>query len=186
MVRDTSLEAFRIQVASGEFGKSKDSVLEAVRRYGPQSRSDLATTTGYLLSSVCGAVNKLIKENRLEDPTVKLDPDTKKHVHVVQLPQEAPLKTEDMFGGVPDQPETSVRAQIFNLVNDICERSGRKEDQVRKQIAGMIRQHTPERVLGALTRSIEAKDPLTYARALLRGKPAPGGGGMAAFLKGGK
>ena len=96
-------------------------------------------------------------------------------------------KTDDLFGdSIPQQPESNdPRARLFNMTPEIARRSGRDEESVRKQVGALCRQHKPARVLACMQQSQDAEDPLTYCRALLRGKRNEGiQDGKEAFLKG--
>ena len=90
----------------------------------------------------------------------------------------------DLLGELPEQPKSDEpRAMVFGMAAAIATQSGRKEAQVRAQLGSMLKQYTPERVLGALSRAQTADDPLNYARALLRGKRPAANDGREAFLR---
>ncbi len=84
VMRDSSIDAYRQQVASGQFATQKAAVIEAAKRFGPLSRRSLAEITGIEINAICGAVNKAIAENELMDWQTGEDPKTGKRVHLVE------------------------------------------------------------------------------------------------------
>ena len=84
-VRDTSLEAFQKLKASGKYATQGAAVTGCVELVGPATRRGLAERTGFELATICGAVNKLIKDGVLVDWELVQDPKTRQRVHLVQL-----------------------------------------------------------------------------------------------------
>ncbi len=88
-VRDTSLAAWRLVRDSGVFDGHESVVNDCVTTLGSgmPSRDDLADWTGIRLASICGVVNKMIKDRTLMDWRTKLNPRTHNQtmVHVVEL-----------------------------------------------------------------------------------------------------
>lgn len=92
----------------------------------------------------------------------------------------------DLFGDddVPEQPETNdAKKELFRLGVAAAKKAGRKQESVRRQIAGLLKHHTPEAILSALKRSMDADDPMTYMRRLLNGKRVRSQDGLKAFLR---
>lgn len=84
-VRDTSIEAFRRQIASGDFDTQKEAVLACVVVLGDAPRREISTRTGFEISAVCGAVNALLAACRLMDWRRVQCPVTGRSVHLVQV-----------------------------------------------------------------------------------------------------
>ena len=83
-VRDTSLDAFRENLARGIYQSQKAALAALVETTGPAPRRELAERSGLEISAVCGAVNSLIKTNVLQDPKVVTCQKTGRPVHLVE------------------------------------------------------------------------------------------------------
>lgn len=83
--RDTSREAFKRQQQSGAFRTQSAAIYAYIQAVTSDTRNGIAKHTGIRLSAVCGAVNKLIKDRKLQDPRTVMDHDTKQRVHLVEL-----------------------------------------------------------------------------------------------------
>ena len=95
------------------------------------------------------------------------------------------MKTDDLFGGMPEQPEVNHRAQVWGFVGVIVQKTGRMESDVRRQLGSLCRVYQPIKVLNALRRAESSDDPMTYTRALLRGgRNLKTEDGLQAFLNG--
>jgi len=91
-VRDTSVQAFRENLARGIYASQKAALSALVEMTGPGSRRELAARSGFEISAVCGAVNSLIKTNALQDPRVVTCKKTGRPVHLVErVPFQAAL-----------------------------------------------------------------------------------------------
>jgi DNA-binding MarR family transcriptional regulator len=95
-VRDTSLEAFRLNQAAGIYETQQTAVAACVVMLGSATRRELATRTRFEIGSVTGAVNALIKRNILWDPKVVTCKTTKRPVHLVERVPCGPTQT-DLF-----------------------------------------------------------------------------------------
>ena len=95
-VRDTSIEAFRDQVAKGFFSSQKAALLACVKLHGPATRNQLEERSGIRINAVCGAVNKLLEEKQLMDWRTVKDERTKKTVHLVQVYDPNDLEPTEM------------------------------------------------------------------------------------------
>ena len=95
-VRDTSVQAFRENLARGIYGTQKVAVSALVKITGPGYRRQLADRSGFEMGAICGAVNALIKDNILRDPQVVISAETKRPVHLVELVAPAPVQ-ETLF-----------------------------------------------------------------------------------------
>ena len=84
-VRDTSIEAFRRQVRTGDFANQKEALLACVVVLGSAPRRELASRTGLEISAVCGAVNGLLADRRLMDWRRVNCTVTRRSVHLVEL-----------------------------------------------------------------------------------------------------
>lgn len=98
-VRDTSIEAFKRQIRSGDFDTQKDAVLACVHVLGDAPRRELASRTGFEISAICGAVNALVAECKLMDWRRVDCAVTKRSVHLVQI------YDRDDLEPLPDPPE---------------------------------------------------------------------------------
>ena len=76
--------------------------------------------------------------------------------------------TGDLFGFTPPTGEGD-KARVYRLAVEIAEESRREASAVRMQVAGLLKGHKPAAVADALEWSKGKRDPLTYARAILRG-----------------
>jgi hypothetical protein len=64
-VRDSSIEAFHDHVESGKFSRQQRQILAAMQPGQFYSRLEISELSGIRLSSVCGAVNALVKRGVL-------------------------------------------------------------------------------------------------------------------------
>ena len=69
MIRDTSLEAYRDHVLSGEAGEQTIRVFSAVKRAGKKgiTRKELSVATGITINAVCGRANELLKAGLIDE-----------------------------------------------------------------------------------------------------------------------
>lgn len=165
---------------SGVHTTRKDQV-RAVYALGNFTADEVAEQLGLHVLQVRPVVTVLKKLGELEYTGLKRP----NKLMSGQDARELRLKNNgELFTALPPQPESDdPRARLFKMAPEIAKKSDRNEESVRKQLGSMMRQHAPAKVLGALQRSTEADDPLTYARALLRGKRNTGvQDGKAAFL----
>lgn len=84
-VRDTTLEAYRKIKASGRYATQKAAVFACVDLVEPGTRRQIASWTGFEISAVCGAVNKLIAEGKLIDWKLVECQTTGNRVHLVEI-----------------------------------------------------------------------------------------------------
>lgn len=84
-VRDSSIEAFKRQVRTGDFATQAEGCLACVVVLGSAPRREIARRTGYEISAVCGAVNKLLADCKLMDWRRVDCAVTGRSVHLVEL-----------------------------------------------------------------------------------------------------
>lgn len=92
---ETSLMAHDDLIVERKIQPQELRVLESVERNGPQTREELAQSTGLRLSAVCGRVNTLIARKRLTERGTRLNAITRKHNKLVDLYS----LQRDLFGG---------------------------------------------------------------------------------------
>lgn len=85
-VAPTSLAAFRSLRADGLLQPQQLVVLDAIRKWGPMTREELAVHTGLRLSAICGRVGALIKLRELEERGTRPNPQSGKANKLVCLP----------------------------------------------------------------------------------------------------
>jgi predicted transcriptional regulator len=69
VVRDTSVEAYRDHVLSGDAGEQTILVFAAVKNSGKEgiTRKELSVKTGITINAVCGRANELLKSGLIDE-----------------------------------------------------------------------------------------------------------------------
>jgi Mn-dependent DtxR family transcriptional regulator len=88
-VADSSIAAYHEHRDSGALSRQKKELLQAVLDGRDYSRRELAEATGILMSSVCGAVNELIKRGFLVHGPQRKCTITGKTINPVSRPTKA-------------------------------------------------------------------------------------------------
>lgn len=90
-VADTSRMAFSFCKAHGITASQQTRIVECLVRVGrPMTRAEIELGTGIRLSSVCGAVNALVKRKALVELPWRICPVTGFRAHLLTLPHRLP------------------------------------------------------------------------------------------------
>lgn len=110
-VADTSLMAYRIVTALGITAKQQLRIIETLDKVDePLTRSELEPRSGIKLSSVCAAVNALVKMKALVELPWRTCRVTKYKAHPLALPDVVPLPPDILVAeGGPMLPMTDDR-----------------------------------------------------------------------------
>jgi predicted ArsR family transcriptional regulator len=88
-VRDTSFEAYDFVRALGITGAQRERIAVYLYRRDSRTRQEISKGTGITINAVCGRVNELVKDYKLEEEAPRTCSITGRQAHPLRLPMNA-------------------------------------------------------------------------------------------------